>query len=215
MGNCGYAVCCKSDEVNLEDETNHSNPPVQNLILLNKQDNLSDNLTSNNFISSLRSGNLPSYNFDDEEYIKIENEIFTLINEIKTNPDNYINESKIYNLFSIFIKLKPSIEYKKSDLQNIKYIKSYLFSSLLQEKKLLIKENEILKLIPEQIRSMDLFQCICDNRNVNEIVWKFLEDNEDDIESILGELYESLLVIFQPGFDKSQYITYFIFYTKM
>lgn len=216
MGNCNDALCCNNNEINFENELHHSIPPAENLVYFNiKQDNFSDeNFNINNLASTTRSGNLPYYNFDDEEYLKMENDIFDLINEMKSNPENFIKESKTHNLFSIFIKLTPSNKFNKSDLPNIINIKSYLYLNSFQEKALSIKEKEIFELIHDEIKCMSLFQYANNNKNINEIVWEFLEENEDDIENIFANLYDYLLVVCIPTIYTSQNITYFLFYSK-
>ena len=70
---------------------------------------------------------------------------FELINKIRKNPSDFINYSKTYNLFEIFMKLKPSKPLKFSE-NNISNIISYLIEY--QEKKSIFeKQNEISSMI--------------------------------------------------------------------
>ena len=204
MGLCNGANCCKDEELL---KTNEFNPPFS-------AEN-GCNLETNNFDYSLKSKyKIPIYNINDEN-IKMEEEIFNNINDIKINPDNFINESKNYNLFEIFLKLKPSNPFKQTEFDNLNAIKTYLFRNIFQDKVVSMQEKELLVIFPEDsIKNISLFQKIAVKDDNKENVWQFLEENEDDIEKILTNSYEYLIVICQPMENKTKTMISFIFYNK-
>ena len=52
---------------------------------------------------------------DDPQYQELSKEFFNILNDIRINPNNYLNDSKEHNLLEIFIKLKPSNEINFSE----------------------------------------------------------------------------------------------------
>ena len=63
-----------------------------------------------------------NYGFMQEpQYDQMSKEFFNVLNDIRTNPENFLEESKEHNLFEIFIKLKPcsDIIYKDNDLDSL------------------------------------------------------------------------------------------------
>ena len=137
---------------------------------------------------------------------------FELINKIRENPSDYINDSKTYNLFEIFIKLKPSKPLKFSD-NNILNIISYL-EEYQEKKSIFEKQNEISSMINQgNINKINLFQTITLTNNIEENFWYFLEENEDDIDIILSTNHEYIMIICLPIKDGKSIIS-FIFYNE-
>ena len=127
-----------------------------------------------------------------------------------------INESKKHNLFEIFMKLKPTDPFNKTDFSNLNGIKCYLLTNSIQNKKISLKEKELSNLIPDNnIQNISLFQIESVIKDNKENVWQFLEENEDDIEKILDNFYEYLIVICQPMEDKTKTNISFILYNKL
>ena len=136
-----------------------------------------------------------NYGFMQEpQYDQMSKEFFNVLNDIRTNPENFLEESKEHNLFEIFIKLKPcsDIIYKDNDLDSLK---KYIMNSYFKNKNLIERDNEIKKLINENLSEICLFQTISTNNNIKQNVWDFLEENEDDIEKIFDTLYNKLIRI--------------------
>ena len=155
-----------------------------------------------------------SYSFIKEpKYEQMSKEFFEILNKIRTNPENYIEESKAHNLFEIFIKLKPSSElkYRENDLNKIK---KYIMKSYLIKKNIIEQEKEIKNVINENIEEICLFQTICFNDNMQENVWDFLEGNEDDIEKIFDTKFNSLIIISIPLEHKTKTLLTLIFYKE-
>ena len=212
MGVCSGVPCCKDGELILTNEFNPPVTPKKNINIYNGAENGCD-IETNNYDYSLRTKykNM-SYNINDEENIKMEEEIFNYINEIKMNPDDFKNESKNHYLFEIFMKLKPSDPFKKTEF-NLNSIKTYLFMNIIQDKAVSMQEKELLEIFPENsIKNISLFQKMTAEDDNKENVWQFLEENEDDIEKILMNFYEYLIVICQPTENKAKTVISFIFY---
>ena len=155
-----------------------------------------------------------SYSFIKEpQYDQISKEFYDILNEIRINPENFIEESKSHNLFEIFIKLKPcsEIKYYNNDLSQIK---KYLMKSYLKKKNISEQEKEIKNVINENIEEICLFQTICFNNDMKENVWDFLEGNEDDLEKIFDNKYNSLIIVSIPLEHKTKTLLTLIFYKE-
>ena len=185
MGICNGDRCCRDYELIRTFENNH--------ILTN------GNINNINEKIILKNGK----SIDSSQLI-LSKKYFQIINEIRENPSDYINESKAHNLFEIFIKLKPSKPLKYSE-NNIFDIISYLEES--QKKTSTIeKEKEIQSLINNgNIKNICLFQSITLCNDEKENFWYFLEENEDDIDKILTVNYDYITIIcLSIQNDKSQ-----------
>ena len=139
-----------------------------------------------------------NYSFINEpQYEQMSKEFFNIFNEIRKNPEKFIEESKEYNLFEIFIKLKPcpDIQYCEDDTNKLK---KYIMKSYLKNKSNIEQEKEIKILINENIQEICLLQSLCFNNDIKENVWHFLEENEDDMEKIFDIKYNSLIIINTP-----------------
>ena len=111
-----------------------------------------------------------NYGFMQEpQYDQMSKEFFNVLNDIRTNPENFLEESKEHNLFEIFIKLKPcsDIIYKDNDLDSLK---KYIMNSYFKNKNLIERDNEIKKLINENLSEICLFQTISTNNNIKQNV---------------------------------------------
>ena len=155
-----------------------------------------------------------NYGFMQEpQYDQMSKEFFNVLNDIRTNPENFLEESKEHNLFEIFIKLKPcsDIIYKDNDLDSLK---KYIMNSYFKNKNLIERDNEIKKLINENLSEICLFQTISTNNNIKQNVWDFLEENEDDIEKIFDTLYTKLIIISIPLEHNTKILLTLIFYKE-
>ena len=173
---------------------------------------------STEYDSNAIKSNEESLNFsfiNEPKYDQISKEFFIILNEIRMNPEKYIEESKNHNLFEVFMKLKPGnkINYIEKDINKIK---KYLMKSYLKTKSISDQENELKKLINENINDIYLFQPICNfdnsNNNIKENVWDFLMQNEDDIEKIFE--YNSLIIISIPLEHNKEILLSLIFYNE-
>ena len=157
MGICKVNNCCRECEVvrtgeNFPNNTNHN----KDKILLKNGKSLINN------------------------QIILAKKYFELINKIRENPSNFINDIKIYNLFEIFMKLKPSKPLKFSE-NNIFNIISYL-EEYQEKKSIFEKQNEISSMINQgNINKINLYQTLTLTNNIEENFWYFLQENEDDI----------------------------------
>ena len=190
---CNVKTCCKDYEV------------IQNGDNYHLQINHTNN--NKNDIIFLKDG----YFLDNDQFY-ISKQYFKIINEIRENPYDFINDSKSHNLFEIFIKLKPSKPLKYSE-NNMLEIIAYLIDS--QEKTSIIeKERQIKSMINNgNIKNISLFQTITINDNIKENFWFFLEENEDDIDKILTINYDYVMIISLSIKDGKLLIS-FIFYDE-
>ena len=146
-------------------------------------------------------------------YDLISKEFFSYLNEIRTNPDKFLEESKKYNLFEIFIKLKPCPEINYNE-NNIEKIRQYIIDSHSKKKNINEQEKDIKILLNENINDMSLFQTICLNNDINENVWLFFGENEDDIDKIFDAKYNCLMVICTPLEKNKKMLLSLIFYKE-
>ena len=155
-----------------------------------------------------------NYTFMTEpQYDQMSKDFFDILNDIRTNPENYLEESKEHNLFEIFIKLKPcsDIIFKDNDLESLK---KYIMNSYFKNKNILERDNDIKKLINENLSEICLFQTISTNNNIKQNVWDFLEENEDDIEKIFDSQYNKLIIISIPLEHNTKILLTLIFYKE-
>ena len=125
-----------------------------------------------------------------------------------------MEESKEHNLFEIFIKLRPcsDILYKDTDLDPLK---KYIMNSYFKNKNIFERDNEVKKLINENLSEICLFQTISSiNNNIKQNVWDFLEENEDDIEKIFDTNYNKLIIISIPLEHNTKILLTLIFYKE-
>ena len=150
---------------------------------------------------------------DDPKYQEKNKEFFILLNDIRINPDKYTGDSKQHNLFENFMKLKPCKELVFSD-NNINNISKYIIDNYNKNKKISEKEEEIKLLINDgNIRDICLFELVLNNINdVNENVWHFLVENEDDFDKIFSIEYNNLIILSFLIKDNSKIFTNLIFY---
>ena len=168
----------------------------------------------NSNLNKLNEDNI-SYAFMKEpQYDTMSKEFFNILNDIRTNPENFLEESKEHNLFEIFIKLRPcsDILYKDTDLDPLK---KYIMNSYFKNKNIFERDNEVKKLINENLSEICLFQTISSiNNNIKQNVWDFLEENEDDIEKIFDTNYNKLIIISIPLEHNTKILITLIFYNE-
>ena len=166
----------------------------------------------NSNLNKLNEDNI-SYAFMKEpQYDTMSKEFFNILNDIRTNPENFLEESKEHNLFEIFIKLRPcsDILYKDTDLDPLK---KYIMNSYFKNKNIFERDNEVKKLINENLSEICQFQTISSiNNNIKQNVWDFLEENEDDIEKIFDTNYNKLIIISIPLEHNTKILLTLIFY---
>ena len=61
---------------------------------------------------------------------------------------------------------------------------------------------------------MSLFQTVCLNDDINENVWLFLGENEDDIDKIFDAKYNCLMIISVPLEQNKKMLLSLIFYKE-
>ena len=171
---------------------------------------------SKEYDSNTNKSNEDNLNFSfikEPMYDQISKEFYSILNDIRKNPQNYIDESKDHNLFEIFIKLKPcsDIDLNENDIDKIK---KYIMKSYFKKKSIFEQEKEIKNLIDENIKDICLFQPICFNNNIKENVWDFLAENEDDIEKIFDSKYNKLIIISIPLEHNIKMLLTLIFYKQ-
>ena len=155
-----------------------------------------------------------SYSFIKEpQYDQMSKEFFVILNDIRKNPEKFIEESKEHNLFEIFMKLKhcPELNYNEADIDKIK---RYLMKSYFKKKSIFEQEKEIKNLIKENINDICIFQPITFNNNIKENVWDFLAENEDEIEKIFDVQCNSIIIIHIPLEHNSKMLLTLIFYRE-
>ena len=132
---------------------------------------------------------------EDPKYQQYSKEFFKIFNNIRANPDKFIAESKEHSLLGPFIKQKPSKEINLCE-GNIKNIKKFLIYSHLKNKTIYEQEQELKPFIDNgHAEDISLFQTICNtNNSVNENVWTFLLENEDDFDKIFSIDYNKLII---------------------
>ena len=155
-----------------------------------------------------------NYSFIKEpQYNQLSKDFFEILNEIRLNPEKYLNESKEHNLFEIFIKLKSCPQLNFYD-NNMNKIKRYIMRSYLKQKSPQEIEKEVKNLINENLEEVCLFQTLCQSKNNQENVWMFLAENEDDIEKIFDTNYDSLMIIGIPLEHKTKNLLTLAFFKE-
>ena len=144
-------------------------------------------------------------------YNLLSKEFFNYLNEIRTNPEKFVTESKKYNLFEIFIKLKPCPEINYVE-NNTEKIRQYIINSHYKKKNIFEQEKEIKMLLDENINNICLFQIVCFNNNMKENVWHFLGENEDDLDKIFDIKFNNLMIINIPLEINTKMFLSLIFY---
>ena len=152
-------------------------------------------------------------NLEDGQYENLSQEIFNILSDIRMNPENYIILSKDYSLLNIFIKIKPGTKLLSSE-NNIDY-KKYIIDSYFQQKSVFEQEKGLKSLINEgNIQDICLFQFTLKNSDMNDSIWTFLEDNEDDIDKIFSDKFNYLMVICLPLDLNEKILCNLIFYKQ-
>ena len=168
---------------------------------------------SDNYINNSKENLFYNGKSINNDQLNLSKKYYEILNEIRENPTNFINESKEHQLFEIFIKLRPSkpLKFSKNDILDIiSYLEESQQKSFTDEQ----KEKDVKLLINNgNISNICLFQLITLFDDVKENIWQFLEDNEDDIDKILTVNYDYIMVICLP-ITTNQSIVTFIFYDE-
>ena len=168
---------------------------------------------SDNYINNSKENLFYNGKSINNDQLNLSKKYYEILNEIRENPTNFINESKEHQLFEIFIKLRPSKPLKFSE-NDILDIISYLEESQQKSYSDEQKEKDVKLLINNgNISNICLFQLLTLFDDVKENIWQFLEDNEDDIDKILTVNYDYIMVICLP-ITTNQSIVTFIFYDE-
>ncbi len=171
---------------------------------------------ANEFDSNMNKTNDETINYSfikEPQYDQMSKEFFDILNKMRINPGDFIEESKEYNLFEIFIKLKPCQEINFVE-NNIDEIKKYIYHAHFMNKSINEQEKDLKKLINENINDLCLFRTVCSNNDMKENVWSLLEDNEDDIEKIFDMKYNNLIIVCIPLDYNTQLLLNLIFYVE-
>ena len=163
----------------------------------------------------LRNFNLS--NLEDPQYDKFGQEFFSILTDIRLNPEKYIKESKDYSLDLIFLKIKSSNQINYSEKNN-KIIKKYIIDSHFKNRSISDQEKDLKNLLnkgnSDKVKDICLFQTICSSNDMKENVWFFLEENEDEIEKIFSIEYNFLMIICLPFEYNTKILTSLIFYKQ-
>ena len=190
MGICNGDSCCKKYELIRTLEANiyqRGINGIEETIYLNNGKSISSSQLNLN-----------------KQYLKV-------LNDIRENPSNYINESKSHNLFDIFIKLKPSNPLRLSENNLLKII-CYLEDARENPLSYIEKEEDIKKMINNgNVENLCLFQTRTLYNDIEDNFWYFLEENEDDIDKILTVNYDYIMIICLP-IENDKSIISFVFY---
>ena len=171
---------------------------------------------ANEFDSNMNKTNDETINYSfikEPQYDQMSKEFFDILNKMRINPGDFIEESKEYNLFEIFIKLKSCPQLNFYD-NNMNKIKRYIMRSYLKQKSPQEIEKEVKNLINENLEEVCLFQTFCQSKNNQENVWMFLAENEDDIEKIFDTNYDSLMIIGIPLEHKTKNLLILAFFKE-
>jgi dsDNA-binding SOS-regulon protein len=171
---------------------------------------------ANEFDSNMNKTNDETINYSfikEPQYDQMSKEFFDILNKMRINPGDFIEESKEYNLFEIFIKLKSCPQLNFYD-NNMNKIKRYIMRSYLKQKSPQEIEKEVKNLINENLEEVCLFQTLCQSKNNQENVWMFLAENEDDIEKIFDTNYDSLMIIGIPLEHKTKNLLTLAFFKE-
>jgi len=142
--------------------------------------------------------NIENSFIDEPKYRKMSKDFFEELNNIRINPEKYIRDSKEHSLLEIFFKLKTSTELIYSE-NNITNIRRYLINAHIKGKSCLEQENELKVLLNDgNVKSVCLFQTICTSNDINENIWTFLLENEDDLGKIFSDEYNYLTIVCFP-----------------
>ena len=145
-------------------------------------------------------------------------EIFDFFNDLRNNPQNYIEEAEKYNLADIISSAK---ERRCSDNLNTNLIKNPFFNLFLDSevKKTPYSREDILNNIEnnEQLKNYKKYLYIEESsiENPNESVWNLLKNNKDKaLDEILFKRIDYFIVscFFVP--EKKNVMTYFLFLKK-
>ena len=146
----------------------------------------------------------------DNALLLLSKKYFKKINEIKQNPMDFILQSKSHNLFDAFIKLSSSNPFFFAENNKFDVI-SYLMECK-EQTSVIEKEIKLKSIINNgNINNICLMTYFIISNDVEENIWYFLEENEDDIDKIFSDNYIYLMIICLP-INNDKIVVYFILY---
>ena len=157
--------------------------------------------------------NINYSNMEDTQYESLSREIFNIVSDIRMNPENYIDVSKDHSLFYLFVNLKPGTKLLSSE-NNID-CKKFIMESYFQNKSIFEQEKGLKSLINKgNVQDICLYQFILKNKDIKDSIWAFLLENEDDIDKIFSDKYDSLMVICLSFEENEKILCNLIFYKQ-
>jgi hypothetical protein len=160
--------------------------------------------------------NTNSSNFSEELHI-IDFQIFNIINDMRINPKKYLKESfnhKLNQIFEDIISQNKKLNQLNFPKEHMAEIIIYLKDMKNIDKTLKAKENDIMKILGNNINKKNYFQSISSKEEAEENVWNLLENFDDEDYIILTEDFENLIVISVPLDGTNKIITSYIFYNQ-
>ena len=146
----------------------------------------------------------------DNALLLLSKKYFKKINEIKQNPTDFILQSKSHNLFDTFIKLSSSNPFLFAENNKFDVI-SYLMECK-EQTSVIEKEIKLKSIINNgNIDNICLMTYFIISNDVEENIWYFLEENEDDIDKIFSDNYNYIMIICLP-INNDKIVVYFILY---
>ena len=146
----------------------------------------------------------------DNALLLLSKKYFKKINEIKQNPTDFILQSKSHNLFDTFIKLSSSNPFLFAENNKFDVI-SYLMECK-EQTSVIEKEIKLKSIINNgNINNIYLMTYFIISNDVEENIWYFLEENEDDIDKIFSDNYIYIMIICLP-INNDKIVVYFILY---
>ena len=160
--------------------------------------------------------NTNSSNFSEELHI-IDFQIFNIINDMRINPKKYLKESfnhKLNQIFEDIISQNKKLNQLNFPKEHMAEIIIYLKDMKNIDKTLKAKENDIMKILGNNINKKNYFQSISSKEEAEENVWNLLENFDDEDYIILTEDFENLIVVSVPLDGTNKIITSYIFYNQ-
>jgi len=137
---------------------------------------------------------------------------------MRMNPKKFLKESFKHKLNQIFENIISNPNKKLKNLNfpknHLHEINIYLKDMKNTDKNLKAKENDIMKILGNNIDKKNYFQSISSKEEAEENVWNLLENFDDEDYVILTESFENLIVISVPLDGTNKIITSYIFFNQ-
>ena len=215
----GLGICCKNSP---REEEEHSNE-MKNGILPSLEKKGEDFEKENNSDPRILSFNLnPKYNkleSMDTDFMNSDQqnseEIFEIFNNIRSNPNNYLNEAQKYNLYNL---ISSAVERAENITALIKNPFFDLFFDKCVKASPKSKED-ILKNIEKENLFKDydkvLYIMEGNKEKMDECVWNLIKSCADNGEDILAKDIDYLVITTMSLDDKNKFLSYFLFLSKI